>query len=53
MEDEELNKISRFMSKSTENWDDWDWDGEELKVFIDDEVVETYSKKDLIEAGVL
>lgn len=49
----ELNKVERFVKKSTEDYDDWDWDGSELKIFIADECVETYSREDLIEAKIL
>jgi len=49
----ELNKVERFVKKSTEHYDDWDWDGEKLVIIIDDEVAETYSKADLKEEGIL
>lgn len=52
-EDKELEAVSRFMSKSSESFTDWDWDGSELVVFDDDDEVERYSKSDLIEEGVL
>ena len=49
----ELNKVERFVKKSTERYDDWDYDGNELKIFIDNECVETYSRQDLIDEKII
>ena len=50
--DAEVNAINSFMEDTTEEFDDWDWDGTELVVFLDDEVIERYSYDDLAESGV-
>lgn len=49
--DIELDKVERFLKKSTEDYDDFD--GEELVVFLNDKVIERYSRLDLIESWIL
>lgn len=44
-----LDKISGFLKETTEPFDDWDYDGKELKIFLNDELIEEYSKQDLKE----
>ena len=50
---EEYNKIHRFFKTTTEFYDDLDWDGKILNVWLNDEIIETYTKKDLIEIEAL
>ena len=49
--DKELSKVETWVRKSGLDYDDWDWDGEELTIFTKDGT-EKYSKKDLEEVGV-
>ncbi len=44
-----LDKIRKFLSETTEPLDDWFYNGEELKIFLNDELIEVYSNKDLKE----
>ena len=48
---EELEKIQRWLSKTTEFYKDWDWDSETLTVYGDE--IEKYSRADLIEIKVI
>ena len=41
--------ISRFLHYTTEPFDDWDWDGEELIIILGNEVIERYNYHDLKE----
>ena len=47
----ELSKVETWVRKSELDYDDWDWDGEELTIFTKDGT-EKYSKKDLKDEGV-
>ncbi len=57
----ELEQIQRWLSKTTESYEDWDWDGETLTVYVwaDTENAEIelrtekYSRADLIEVGAI
>ena len=49
----EYNKIHRFFKTTTEFYDDLDWDGKILNVWLNDEIIETYTKKNLIESEIL
>ena len=42
----ELSKIERWLSKTSEDYDDWEWDGKVLTVF-DGNKTEKYTKKEL------
>lgn len=44
---QQTHLIERWLHKTTESFDDWDWDGSELVIFLDDEAIERYSNKDL------
>lgn len=44
-----LDKISLWLSRTTEYFDDWDWDGNELVLFLNEETIERYSYRDVIE----
>ena len=46
-------KIYRYFKTTTEYYDYLDWDGDTLKVFYKDEVIEEYSKEDLTELEIL
>lgn len=52
LDQQELEKVEKFLKNSTESYDDFDWDGDTLEVFLDGECIEKYSKADLTEAGV-
>ncbi|GEM_PF-872623 len=43
----QLDLIQMWLASTTEPYDDWDWDGANLTVFIQDDVVERYSYDDL------
>ena len=45
----ELSKIESWLSKTTEEFDDWDWDGETLTLFLNSEVIEKYDKDEVYE----
>ncbi|MFH1050125.1 MAG: hypothetical protein V1779_04235 [bacterium] len=38
----QLNLISRFFHTTTETYDDWFWEGDDLEVILNDEVIERY-----------
>lgn len=42
-----LDKIQFFFSRTTESFDDWDYEDEELKIFLNRNLIETYSNLDL------
>jgi len=44
-----IDKIQFFLSRTTEPFDDWDYDGDHLKIFLHNELTETYSNRDLSE----
>ena len=46
-----LERIERFMRDSTSvlAYEDWDYDGEQLTVFCENDAVEKYSKDDIYE----
>jgi len=48
----ELSKIETWVRKSGLDYDDWDWDGKELTIFLKKGNPEKYSKEDLEEEGV-
>jgi hypothetical protein len=39
--------ISRFLHTTTEPFDNWDWDGNELLIFLRNKIIERYSLNDL------
>lgn len=49
---QELDAVQRWVEKSDLPFDDWEWDGEELKIFVGKNEPEKYSRQDLKEAGV-
>ena len=50
---EEYDKIRSWLKTTTEPFDYIEWDGEELKVWLDSEVIEKYSRQTLEEEGAL
>jgi hypothetical protein len=40
--------ISRWLHTTTEPFDNWEWDGEELHIYLDDIEIETYDLETLI-----
>jgi len=46
---EEYDKIYSFFRTTTEPFDELDWDGWILKVFLNNNLIETYIKSDLKE----
>lgn len=51
---QELDTVHSWLKGTTEPFDDWFWDGYKLSLYINgtDEPVETYTRQELIEAGV-
>ena len=47
----ELNSIMRFMHYTTEQFDDWDWDGKELRIYSSN-YIEVYNYDDLKEMNI-
>ncbi len=47
----ELHLIERWLHGSSEPFDDWDWDGRELTLFLHNEAIEKYTRATL--AGVI
>lgn len=43
----QLDLIARFLHYTTEPFDDWDWDGNELLIFLNNKIIERYSLVDL------
>lgn len=41
--------IERFLHTTTEPFDDWDWDGSELVIFMEKQPIERYFYNDLKE----
>jgi len=50
---DELDKIQSWLADTTQEFDDWDWNGTELVVFLNGKAIEKYSKQDLIDAKVI
>lgn len=44
-----LNKISFWLARTTEYFDEWNWDGRELLIYLKGKVIERYSYRDVIE----
>jgi len=49
---QELDQVGRFVKKSTEDYDDWEWDGKVLTIFVGEDV-EKYTRKELEDEGIL
>lgn len=45
----QANAIDRFFHTTTEPFDDWEWEGNDLLVILDEEIIERYSYEDVIE----
>jgi hypothetical protein len=43
----QADRIQYYLSRTTEPYDDWDWDGDELVVWLDNEPIERYQRADL------
>lgn len=52
-EQEELDKIQSWLSNTSEYFDDWDWDGDLLTLFLDGESIEKYTKEELEEENII
>lgn len=44
---EQLDLIERFLHYTTEPFDDWEWNGKELSIWLSDEPIERYSFTDV------
>lgn len=45
----QLDLIARFLHFTTEPFDDWDWDGKELIIILNNKIIERYTFRDLKE----
>jgi len=43
----ELDKIQFWLSRTTEPFDDWEWDGNTLVVWLNGKPIERYSQNDV------
>ena len=50
---EEYDKIYLFFKKTSEAFDELDWDGKKLKVLLSDKIIEVYSKEDVKQWKIL
>ena len=41
------NLIYHYLKMTTEPFDNWEWDGENLVIFLEDEIIEQYNVEDL------
>lgn len=44
-----LELIQSWLKTTSEPFDDWDWDGETLTIWLNDKLIEKYTNKDLKE----
>ena len=44
-----LDLIQSWIKTTTEQFDDWEWDGKYLTIWFKDIIIEKYSRKDLKE----
>jgi len=44
-----LDKISFWLARTTEYFDEWNWDGNELLIYLKGKIIERYSYRDLME----
>lgn len=44
-----LDKISFWFARTTECFDEWDWDGIELLIYLQGKIIERYSYRDIME----
>jgi len=44
-----LDKISFWLTRTTEYFDEWDCDGDELLIFLKGKIIERYSYRDMME----
>lgn len=51
-EQKELDQITSWLKGTSEEMDDWDWDGDLLTIFLDDEPIEKYTRAELDAEGV-
>lgn len=48
-EQRKIDMIQSWLSKTTEAFDDWNYDGNELIIILNNKVIERYSKSDIKE----
>lgn len=46
-EEQRLNAIQFWLARTTEQFDDWDYDGKELVIFLNGKPVERYLNRDM------
>ncbi len=46
-EQKKLNLIRKWLSDTTEPFDEWDFDGKELILLLKHQIIERYSKEDI------
>jgi len=45
--EEQTELISRFLHYTTEPFDEWNWDGQFLEIYLNDKMIEHYAYEDL------
>jgi hypothetical protein len=48
--EQEVHLIERWLQGSSEPFDDWDWNGQELTIFLHREPIEKYTRRTLAES---
>jgi hypothetical protein len=48
--EQEVRLIETWLKDTTEPFDDWDWDGRELTIFLNNEPTEKYTRSTLADA---
>jgi len=43
----ELDRIQKWLSETTEPFDGWDYDGEELVILFEGKIIERYTKDEI------
>lgn len=48
LNERQLEAIDRYFRKTCEPYDDWEWDGEEVHIFLKQRIIERYDYKCLV-----
>jgi uncharacterized protein YacL (UPF0231 family) len=48
-EQRKLDRIQSWLARTTEEFDDWDYNGEELIIILRDKIIERYNNLDIKE----
>lgn len=45
----QYDAIYRYFKTTAEPYDELEWDGKTLQIWLDDKIIETYAREDLVE----